>query len=159
MAEILGIEPRLRVSKTPLLPLQYIPIKMKQCDGLHSPILPSHRVHWTRLPHYIKWWELLELNQLLRIFSATWGPPSPNSHKMFDNVYGWLTHSAQCKVVGLWTRYTSSICRKILETKTHTLSKLVGVVGLEPTKFSFWMKHGYPVTSRAHKIFCRLTWR
>ena len=44
MAEILGIEPRLRVSKTPLLPLQHIPIK---------------------------WWELLELNQLLRIFSAT----------------------------------------------------------------------------------------
>jgi hypothetical protein len=43
---------------------------------------------------------------------------------MFDNVYGWLTHSAQCKVVGLWTRYTSSMCRKILETKTHTLSKL-----------------------------------
>lgn len=23
------------------------------------------------------------------------------SSKMFDNVYGWLTHSAQCKVVGL----------------------------------------------------------
>ena len=45
MDEILGIEPILRVSKTPLLPLQHIPIKMKQCDGLHSPILLSHRVH------------------------------------------------------------------------------------------------------------------
>ena len=52
MAEILGIEPRLRVSKTPLLPLQHISIKIEQCDRLHSPILPSHRVHWTRLPHW-----------------------------------------------------------------------------------------------------------
>ena len=126
MAEILGIEPRLRVSKTPLLPLQYISIK---------------------------WCGLLDSNQLLVVFSDTWAPASPKPHKMFDNAYGWLTHSAQCKVVGLWTRYTSSMCRKILETKTHTLSKMVGMVGLEPTEFSFWMKYGYPVTSHGHKIF------
>lgn len=107
----------------------------------------------------IKWCDLLDSNQLPAFFKRMWAPASPKSHKIFDNVYGWLTHFTQCKVVGLWTRYTSSMCRKILETKTHTLSKMVGMVGLEPTEFSFWMKHGYPVTSHAHKIFCRLTWR